>query len=266
VAVVIRSDAGQGQNLGDIWIYDLARETSTKVTFDGRSTFPAWSPDGSRLAYSSDGGDGRYQLHIKTFSGAGSDVTIATNRGNNHPLSWSPDGRFLATVSVDPTTANDIWVLPVDDPSQWRPFVNSVYGEGGPTFSPDGQWIAYASDQSGRTEIYMRPYPGPGQEVTISADGGNEPIWVRKTGELFYRRGDAVMVVGITTTPTVSVGKPRMVVEHPYIRSGAFFQNYSVSPDGQRLLMIKATRREAPTRLHVILNWAEELKRLVPAK
>jgi hypothetical protein len=112
----------------------------------------------------------------------------------------------------------------------------------------------------------MRPYPGPGQEVTISADGGNEPIWVRKTGELFYRRGDAVMVVGITTTPTVSVGKPRMVVEHPYIRSGAFFQNYSVSPDGQRLLMIKATRREAPTRLHVILNWAEELKRLVPAK
>jgi dipeptidyl aminopeptidase/acylaminoacyl peptidase len=264
VAAVIRSDAGQGQNL-DIFVYDMARETSRKETFDGRSNMPAWSPDGSRLAYSADAGDGQ-QLHIKTFSGAGSDVTIKSNRGTNYPFSWSPDRRFLATVSVDPVTQNDIWVLPIDDPPQWRPFVNSVYGEGGPTFSPDGQWIAYASDQSGRTEIYMRPYPGPGQEVTISADGGNEPIWVRKTGELFYRRGDAVMVVGITTTPTVSVGKPRMVVEHPYIRSGAFFQNYSVSPDGQRLLMIKATRREAPTRLHVILNWAEELKRLVPAK
>jgi serine/threonine-protein kinase len=189
---------------------------------------------------------------------------LLTNRGTNHPFSWSPDGRFLATVSVDPATLNDIWVLPVDDPSQWRPFVNSANGEGGPTFSPDERWIAYASDKSGRPEIYMRPYPGPGQEVTISTGGGNEPIWVHKTGELFYRRGDTVMVVDITTSPTVSVGKPRVVVERPYIRSGAFWQNYSVSPDGQRLLMIKATGREALTRIHVVLNWTEELKRLVP--
>ena len=265
VAAVIRSDAGQGQNLGDIWIYGLARETSEKVTFDGRSTFPAWSADGSRLAYSADAGDGRYQLRIKTFSGAGSDVTIRSNRGTNYPFSWSPDGRLIATVSVDPVTQNDIWVLPLDDPSQWRPFVNSQYGEGAPTFSPDGTWIAYASDKSTRTEIYMRPYPGPGEEVTISTGGGNEPIWVR-TGELFYRQGDAVMVVKITTTPTVLVGKPLKVFEGPYVRSGAFWQNYAVSPDGQRLLMIKATGREVPARLHVVLNWFEELKRLMPAK
>jgi serine/threonine-protein kinase len=248
VAAVIRSDAGQGQNL-DIFVYDMARETSRKETFDGRSNMPAWSPDGSRLAYSADAGDGQ-QLHIKTFSGAGSDVTIKSNRGTNYPFSWSPDRRFLATVSVDPVTQNDIWVLPIDDPPQWRPFVNSVYGEGGPTFSPDGQWIAYASDQSGRTEIYMRPYPGPGEEETISTGGGNEPLWVR-TGELFYRQGDAVMVVKITTTPTLSVGKPLKVFERPYARSDAFWQNYAVSPDGQRLLMIKATGRDVPARFHV---------------
>jgi Tol biopolymer transport system component len=168
-------------------------------------------------------------------------------------------------VSVDPVTANDIWVLPLDDASQWRPFVNSQDGEGAPTFSPDGRWIAYASDKSTRSEIYMRPYPGPGEEVQISTAGGNEPIWVR-TGELFYRWGDAVMVVKVTTTPTVSVGIPRTVVERPYARSGAFWQNYAVSPDGRRLLMIKATGREVPARLHVILNWAEELKRLVSVK
>ncbi|HET9387588.1 MAG TPA: protein kinase [Gemmatimonadales bacterium] len=264
VAAVVESDAGQGQNLGDIWIYRLVRGTSSRITFDGRSTMPAWSPDG-RLAYGSDDKDGRSQLHIRTFSGAGSDVTIPSNRGTNFPFSWSPDGRFLATVSVDSVTRNDIWVLPIDDSPQWRPFVNSQNGEGAPTFSPDGTWIAYASDKSGRTEIYMRPYPGPGEEETISTVGGNEPIWVR-SGELFYRQGDAVMVVKITTTPTVSVGKPLKVLESPYARSDAFWQNYAVSPDGQRLLMIKATGREVPARLHVVLNWAEELKRQVPAK
>jgi Tol biopolymer transport system component len=143
--------------------------------------------------------------------------------------------------------------------------VNSQSGEGAPTFSPDGRWIAYASDKSNRSEIYMRPYPGPGEEVTISTGGGNEPIWVR-TGELFYRRGDAMMVVKITTTPTVSVGKPHSLFERSYARTGAFWQNYAVSPDGQRFLMIKATGREVPARLNVVLNWAEELKRLVPAK
>ncbi len=161
VAVAIGAGAGQGQILGNVWLFDLTRETRTPLTFDGRSTFPLWSPDGSRLAYSS-GREGRYELYFKTFSAAGADEVIPTNRGSNYPLSWSPDGRFVASVTVDPTTANDIWVLPVGDPSQWRPFVQTPFGEGGATFSPDGRWIAYASAKSGRTEIYMRPLPWPG--------------------------------------------------------------------------------------------------------
>jgi serine/threonine-protein kinase len=122
VAVAIGAGAGQAPILGDLWLYDLTREIRNRLTFDGRSTFPLWSPDGSRLAYSS-GRGGRYELHLKTFSGAGSDEEIPTNRGANYPFSWSSDGRVVATVSVDPTTANDVWVLPIDDPSKWRPFV-----------------------------------------------------------------------------------------------------------------------------------------------
>jgi Tol biopolymer transport system component len=116
VAVAIGSGL-QGQNLGDIWVLDLTREIRNRLTTNGHSTFPAWSPDG-RLALSSDRGDGQYQLHVMGFSGAGSDVELPTNRGTNYAFSWSPDGRFVATVSVSPATANDIWVLPVDNPAQ----------------------------------------------------------------------------------------------------------------------------------------------------
>jgi Tol biopolymer transport system component len=245
VAVAIGAGASQGQLLGNIWLFDLARETRTQLTFEGRSTFPVWSPDGDRLAFSS-GREGRYELHVKTFSGAGSDEVIPTKLATNYPLAWSPDGRFVSFVTVDPATANDIWVLRVGSPLQERPFVQTLFGEGGPTFSPDGRWIAYASAKSGRTEIYMRPFPGPGEEVTLSTDGGNEPIWARKTGELFYRRDDAMMVIDITTTPAVSVGKPRRLFERPYNRTSGFWSNYDVTPDGQRLLMIRGLPRRRP--------------------
>ena len=266
VAVAIGAGASQGQLLGNIWLFDLARETRTQLTFEGRSTFPVWSPDGNRLAFSS-GREGRYELHLKTFDGAGADEVIPTKLATNFPFAWSPDGRFVSFVTVDPATANDIWVLPVGSPSQERPFVQTQFGEGGTdVFSPDGRWIAYASAKSGRTEIYMRPFPGPGEEVTLSTDGGNEPMWARKTGELFYRRGDAMMVIDIATTPAVSVGKPRRLFERQYNRTGGFWSNYDVTPDGQRLLMIRGVAQEAPRHINVVLNWFTELQQRVPTR
>ena len=122
------------------------------------------------------------------------------------------------------------------------------------------------SEQSGRSEIYMRPFPGPGEEWTISTDGGTEPLWARKAGLLFYRQGDGMMVVDITTTPAVAVGKPRRLFEKRYNRSVGFWPNYDVTPDGQRLLMVKNSTSDAPTRINVVLNWLDELTRLVPPK
>jgi eukaryotic-like serine/threonine-protein kinase len=163
---------------------------------------------------------------------------------------------------VSPTTANDIMVIDRQDKTEARPFLKTQFGEGAPMFSPDGRWIAYVSNKSGRNVVYMRPFPGPGEEWTISTEGGIEPVWARNTGELFYRQGAAMMSVDVKTGPTLMVGKPRRVFEGHYATSGALYANYDVTPDGKRLLMVKGSVQEAPAQI-TVLNWLEEVKRLV---
>jgi serine/threonine-protein kinase len=265
VAVALGAGNAPGGSASDIWVYDLMRATRSRLTFDGNSSFPLWAPDGLRFAFSSSR-DGPFDLYVKTLDDQTPEVRHRTGRAINYPLSWSPDSRFLALVSVNPATANDIWVYPVDQPSGARPFLQTPFREGAPTFSPDGRWIAYASEQSGRSEIYMRPFPGPGEEWTISTDGGTEPVWAKKAGLLFYRRGNAMMVVDITTAPGVAVGKPRRLFEKPYNRSVGFWPDYDVTADGQRLLMVQSSALEAPTRMNVVLHWFDELKQRVPLK
>ena len=135
-------------------------------------------------------------------------------------------------------------------------------------FSPDGRWLAYASDESGRTEIYVQPYPGPGAKWQISTDGGTEPQWNRNGRELFYRSGNRMMAVDVGTTPNLTVSKPKQIFEGEYEPTLVSAANYDVSPDGQRFLMLKAARvqDEAPTQINVVLNWFQELKRLVPVE
>ena len=137
-------------------------------------------------------------------------------------------------------------------------------------FSPDGQRIAYVSNESGRTEVYVQPYPGPGGKWQISTDGGSQPVWARNGRELFYLNGAKMMVVEIATQPTFRPGTPRMLFERPEMQTGAqpgARADYDVSPDGQRFLMLKAAEQQqsALTQIHVVLNWFEELRRRVPA-
>ncbi len=248
---------------GDVWLHDLTRETSSRVTVDGGG-FPAWTPDGRQLAFNKAGLE---DVYVRSFDGSGREDRFLTGvSGGSRPMSWSPDGRFLVYVAVNPTTASDIMVVDRQDPTTSRPFLQTRFREGAPIFSADGKWIAYVSDNSGRTEIYMRPFPGPGEELTISTGGGVEPAWARNTGELFYRQGDAMMSVDVKTTPTLVVGKPRRLFERRYERVGGVFANYDVTPDGRRLLLIKGSApQEGATQINVVLNWVDELKRLTPA-
>jgi eukaryotic-like serine/threonine-protein kinase len=249
---------------GDVLLYDVSRETWNRFTSDRNMAFAAWTPDGKGLTVGSLN-DGRYNIYTSSFDGSAQEPLLKDAPTTN-PMAWSPDGNHLAVVTVSSTTSQDIGLIDRRNPGTPKAFLNSKFREGAPTFSPDGRWIAYVSDKSGRTEVYMRPVEGGGEEWTISTDGGNEPLWARHASLLFYRHDDAVMVVDVVTAPTVSAGKPRMLFERRYQRSEAFWPNYDVTSDGKRLLMIKRAEDSLPAHINVVLNWFEELKQRVPAK
>jgi dipeptidyl aminopeptidase/acylaminoacyl peptidase len=189
---------------------------------------------------------------------------LASGEFTKVPFSWSQDGQLLAFIELNPNTGYDIWVLRMGE-RKAQPFLRTPFNETAPRFSPDGRWLAYESDESGRYEIYVQPYPGPGGKWQISTEGGQEPAWNRNGRELFYRSGNKVMAVDIATQTSFTAGKPHMLFEGQYQPSPASFPNYDVSPDGQRFLMLKPTEQEqaAPTQINVVLNWFEELKQKV---
>jgi serine/threonine protein kinase/Tol biopolymer transport system component len=249
-----------------IWLYDLARDTLTRFTFEGTSNqSPVWTPDGKRIAFYSNK-EGPANIWWQLADGSGGLERLTTTQYPQIPRSWSPDGQLLAFHENNPTTKKDIWVLRLSD-HKAEPFLRTPFNEGGPVFSPDGHWIAYISDESGRPEIYVQPYPGPGGKWQISTEGGNEPAWNRNGRELFYRSGNKMMAVDVTTQPTFSAGKPKVLFEGQYVAvsPGLTGTAFDVSPDGQRFLMVKETEASmSATQINVVLNWFEELKRRAP--
>jgi Tol biopolymer transport system component/predicted Ser/Thr protein kinase len=260
-----RVAVGVTEQENQVWLYDLSRDTSTRLTFEGNvNNAPVWTPDGKRIAFSSNK-EGERNLFWQLADGSGGLERLTTSEHVHTPSSWSPDGQLLAFVEITPTTGRDIWVLRLSD-HKAQPFLRTPFDEGAPRFSPDGRWLAYVSNESGRYEIYVQPYPGPGGKWQISTEGGAEPVWNPNGRELFYRSGDEMMAVDIATQPGFAAGKPRALFEGRYLPTPFTFPSYDVSPDGQRFLMVKPTEQAqaAPTQINVVLNWFEELKRRVP--
>jgi eukaryotic-like serine/threonine-protein kinase len=248
-----------------IWDYDLSRDTLTRLSFGGNiGSNPIWSSDGQRIAFSSNK-DGPVNIYWQLADGSGGPERLTTSENINTAMSWSPDGRFLAFIEINPTTGYDIWMLRLSD-RKAEPFLRTPFNESVPRFSPDGHWLVYTSDESGRSEIYMQPYPGPGGKRQISSEGGTEPAWNSTGRELFYRNGDKMMAVDIATQPRFTAGKPHLLFEGHYEPTPGSNPNYDVTPDGQRFLMLKPsdTSEATPTQINLILNWFEELKHRVP--
>jgi len=242
-----------------------------------RSGAPVWTPDGKQLTFSLriDPENTLWTLFQTSADGSGEPEQLIPDRApgpvaqRDVPCSWSPDGKVLAYClssysihQVATATSNDIWLLPLG--GEPEPFLATPANEAQPAFSPNGRWLAFTSDRSGRNEVYIAPYPGGEPKEQISPAGGSEPMWARESGELFYRSGDKMMVVTIETNPTLQVTTPRLLFEGSYAGPPFSFlpANYDVTPDGQRFVMVPEKR--VLNQLQVVVNWFEELKRLVP--
>ena len=252
----------------DLFEYDFARGVLSKVTTDGLSHDPVWTPDGKRLVFRS------WQSGGMTLWSMPSDRSASASRldptgTRQSPVSVSPDGKFLTFDQKDPQTEDDVWVLPLEEGGRSRSLIQSRFGEGSAKFSPDGRWVAYSSNESGRAEVYVQPFPGPGPKVQISNEGGIDPVWRPSGGELYYRRGNRMMVASVTTSPALRASAPTQLWEGNYSAGsasscgmpGVSSSNYGVTADGQRFLMVRdddAALRG--TKIIVVLNWVEELK------
>ena len=239
----------------EVWIYEIARGILSPLTTGG-GFGPIWNPDGTRLTFLR--GGSQRGLSWMAADGSGKAEQLTKKRGT--PYSWSPDGNVLVFAENVPSTNWDILLLPPGGEPQ--PFLATEFDEMLPMFSPDGRWIAFTSNRSGRHEVYVKLYPKGGRIEPISTDGGVQPLWAHSGRELFYRNGGKVMVVSIQTEPTLKAEAPRLLFTHPEgFASNYTPLTYDVAPDDQRFVFIDWKHS---TQINVVLNWFEELKRLVP--
>ena len=256
----------------DIWIYDTVRGTEDRATYEGQNSFPIWSPDGSRMAFRSDRA-GPLGIYVAPASNP-RQVTPVTPGPLDIPSSWTPDGKTLAfTRGLSATGGNtDIYVVSVDQPGDARPLIATMASEAFPEFSPNGKWIAYVSNESGRAELYVQPYPGSGNRVTVSSGGGvSEPAWSRNSNELFYRVGPAIMSVRYGAGDEFVPERPEKLFDQPPLLGGTSVRvSYDVAPDGRFLFGVavpdgadERIRRIFPRTLRVAVNWTTAANRLL---
>ncbi|MBZ5622037.1 MAG: protein kinase [Acidobacteriia bacterium] len=244
----------------DIWLYDIERDALSRATSGSTDLNPIWSPDGNRLAFFSDRA-GAQNIFWQPADGSRAAERLTTSQFINVTGAWSPDGQRIAFMENNAETGNDIWTVGLED-RKAQPFLKTPANETAPRFSPDGQWIAYASDEAGRWDIYVRPYPGPGARYPISTEGGMEPVWNPAGRELFYRTGNRMMAVDVSFASGFSAGKPRVLLEGPWLPTPLTTANYDVSRDGKRFLMLKSAAQDNGARqIVVVQNWFEVLKK-----
>jgi Tol biopolymer transport system component/tRNA A-37 threonylcarbamoyl transferase component Bud32 len=265
----------------DTWLYDIARDTETRFTVGVEHRDPIWSPDGKLVVY--DGyKNGKWGLFVKPADGSGSEEVLLTSQYPVGAIGWTPDRRFFVYNETSPTTSTDIMMIPMEGDRKPRAILQTKFSEEWASISPDGRWLAYTSDETGQIECYVIPFPGnsggAGRKLKISTDGGERPQWAANGRELYYyapaSSGSSpnatlgqrlkFMAVPVDSKSGFEPGKPHVLFEGPYFQS---FHDYAPTPDGKGFVFIRETQAQTgPAELAVVLNWFEELKRLVPVK
>jgi eukaryotic-like serine/threonine-protein kinase len=259
----------------DLWIQDLERNTSVRLTsLGGVSSSSLWSPDGKYILFAHQPNDSINRVHA---DGAGEPQQLAKVETATFPSSISPDGKRVALVTGNPFTGTEISTAPFEDTAdhpllgKMEPLLRTP-GFPMPAFSPDGRWLAYSSDETGTPEIYVQPYPGLGGKVAISTSGGGFPVWSSNTHQLFFIARRGIMVADYAATgDSFTPGKPRPWSPHSILLNygGGPFQPYALAPDGKRFAVMlypdRTTERHTPVHLTFLLNFADELRRQVAA-
>jgi Tol biopolymer transport system component len=246
-----------------VWLYDIARGTLTPLTTGkGSSQAPRWTPDGARIVYRGTR-TGQRNLWWKAVDDPTAEETLTTGSGVQTPGSFSSDGKWLVYTGIFPATGSDIFALHLGGDRKPRAVVKTPMVEDYPRVSPDGHWLAYVSNESGRYEVLVQSFPEARGRTQISTSGGIEPVWSRDGRELFYLQRDAMMAVEIRTSPTFGAGTPRKLFEGRYVVSPNGVASYDVAADGRRFLRVQPMHPDPPThQIQVTLNWLEDLKRI----
>ncbi len=254
---------GLGSQANDVGIYDFARKTFNRLTFGGGRFLAVWTRDGKQVTYARQGG-GSNGIYSKPADGSGAAQLLWATGGQVTmiPSSWTPGDKALIVDEQGTATRGDI-LLWTPGIKTSQPILATSANEYDPQISLDGHWLAYVSDESGHDEVYVRAFPGPGGMWQISAGGGSAPVWRKDGRELFYISGDKMMAVDIQTQPTFSAGTPHELFHGGFEQSNFPFTGYDVSLDGKRFLMIAPSGNDqGRTQINVVLNWANELRRL----
>jgi serine/threonine protein kinase/WD40 repeat protein len=251
----------------DIWVYDMSLKTQIRITSDAAiDAEPIWSSDGRRITFASNR-MGTMDIYERSADGTGAEVRLYGSSEPVRPMSWSPDGKILAFVKESQSTGDDIWLLSFSDEGQSsaKEFVSTPFQERQPVFSPDGLWIAYISDESGEFDVYIQSINTAEQRRKLSTHGGIEPMWNPKGGELFFFKGKTVFSVPVKTIPELATSVPHALFETTDLITSSRYRNADISRDGSRFVTITLLDEPKELQIIVVLNWFEELKRLVPS-
>jgi Tol biopolymer transport system component len=258
-----------GSDSVDVWVYEWERNTMTRLTFGSHSWWPIWSPDAKHIAFMSSKHGEAANLYYMRADGAGEAVRLTESKNRQIPYSFSPDGKRLAFFEFNPQTQTDIWTLPLEDPNgdnpkagKPEPFLVTPFDERAPMISPDGRWLAYESNASGRNEVYVQSFPGTTGKWQISTGGGDRPVWSRKAQELFYRNTEGIMVASYSVRgEAFAANKPQLWTAAKDL--GMYFD---LAPDGKRFVIVQADESQKSSLEQVMLleNFFDELRRRAP--
>jgi len=240
----------------DVWLYDIAQHTRTRLTFDQTGHRPIWTPDGRRIVYSR-GQFSQGDLYWIPADGTGPAQSLLVAPEDQWAGDVTPDGRTLLFRSGGAGPVRSIHTLPLQGPRTPRVFLANQFDNHSPALSPDGHWVAYVSNESGRLEVYVRPFPGPGGRWQVSLAGGTEPVWAGNGRELFYRNGTRMMVAAIALHPTFTVGARRVLFEGNYLNDPVY-RSYDVTRDGRSFVLVRSPKPLGD--FIVVLNWFDQLR------